>query len=277
MKRNWSVYVYDWQSKKNKNVVSLRFDIMGTTLLHHYVPQKFDHMSRFRIIALTGLLLSVKSVTSKSNQLPLLAKSFSTSTAMEQSILDAIGKISLSPIEKGALKDTTKIDAGNKMFLKPRFRTSTRNHLCLTACYLYILRRLSVGSRTCSHLCRQETRVSFMPWRGTRLVHTLSFPRPKSAVELIDVLHYSGISTRFKNGDFRGASLFGKHRRSFKIFIQHLLTAFNLCSNKQALSKNLRHLKELPLMKFWVWMSSTRNISTIILSSLITTKLFTQS
>lgn len=144
--------------------MSLRFDIMGTMLLHYYVPQKVDHMCRFRIIALTGWLLSVKSVTSKPNQLPLLAKSFSTSTAMEQSILDAIGKISLSPIEKGALKDTTKIDAGNKMFLKPRFRTSTtRNHLCLTACYLYILRRLSVGSRTCSHLCRQETRVSFMP------------------------------------------------------------------------------------------------------------------
>ena len=75
-------------------------------------------MSRFRIIALTGLLLSVKSITSKSNQLPLLAKSFSSSTAMEQSILDAIGKISLSPIEKGALKDTTKIDAGNKTFMK---------------------------------------------------------------------------------------------------------------------------------------------------------------
>ena len=32
-------------------------------------------MSQFRIIALTGLLLSVKSITSKSNQLPLLAKS----------------------------------------------------------------------------------------------------------------------------------------------------------------------------------------------------------
>lgn len=119
MKRNWSVYVCDWQSKQNKNGVSLRFDIMGTTLLHPYVPHKVDHMFRFRIIALTGLLLSVKSVTSKSNQLPLLAKSFSTSTTiMEQSILDAIGKISLSPIEKGALKDTTKIDAGNKTLMK---------------------------------------------------------------------------------------------------------------------------------------------------------------
>ena len=158
---------------------------------------------------------------------------------------------------------------------KPRYRTSTRNNFCLTAYYLYIIQRLSLGSRTCSHLCRQKTRVSFMSWRSTRWVHTLSYPTSISAVKLIDEL-YSGISTRFKNGDFRGASLFGKHRRSFKIYFQPLLTAFYWCSNKQASSKNSRHLKELPLTKYWVWMSSTRNISTIILSSLITTKLFTQ-
>lgn len=36
---------------------------------------------------------------------------------MEQSILDAIGKISLSPIDKGALKDETKIDAGNQLLI----------------------------------------------------------------------------------------------------------------------------------------------------------------
>lgn len=76
------------------------------------------HMTPLKAITISCLSLSLRSVTSTFNQQLLLSKSFSSTTnTMEQSILDAIGKISLSPIDKGALKDETKIDAGNQLLI----------------------------------------------------------------------------------------------------------------------------------------------------------------
>jgi hypothetical protein len=75
-------------------------------------------MTPLKAITISYLSLSLRSVTSTYTQQLFLSKSFSSTTkAMEQSILDAIGKISLSPIDKGALKDETKIDAGNQLLI----------------------------------------------------------------------------------------------------------------------------------------------------------------
>ena len=91
---------------------------VALTLLSPRLYQNHTHMTTLKAIAVGCLSLSLRSVTSISNQQLFLSKSFSSTTkTMEQSILDAIGKISLSPIDKGALKDETKIDAGNQLLI----------------------------------------------------------------------------------------------------------------------------------------------------------------
>ena len=95
-------------------------------LCHRSCDINHPHMTPLKAITISCLSLSLRSVTSTFNQQLLLSKSFSSTTkTMEQSILDAIGKISLSPIDKGALKDETKIDAGNQLLILTSYSTTS--------------------------------------------------------------------------------------------------------------------------------------------------------